>query len=59
MLHKAQIVEQTSVQQNFVRSQKVEQTDGQEHSHTRTSIFAKSASNFQLREICSTFLVDP
>ena len=56
---KAQIVEQTSVQQNFVRSQKVEQTDGQEHSHTRTSIFAKSASNFQLREICSTFLVDP
>ena len=55
---KAQIVEQTSVPQNFVRSQKVEQTDCQEHSHTRTSIFAKSASNFQLREICSTFLVD-
>ena len=56
---KAQIVEQTSVQQNFVRSQKIEQTDGQEHSHTRTLIFANSASNFQLREICSIFFGRP
>ena len=52
------MVEQGSVQQNFVRSRKVEQTVGQELSRTRTSIFTKSASNFQLRKICSTFLVD-
>ena len=46
MKQKAQIDEQSSVQQKFVRSQKVEQTDGQEHSRTFTSIFAKSASHF-------------
>ena len=50
---------QKSVQQNFVRSQKVEQTDGQEHSRTRTPIFAKAVSNFLLRMICSTFWVNP
>ena len=49
MPNKAKMFEQTSVQQNFVRSQKVEQTEGDEHSRTRISIFAKSASNFQLR----------
>ena len=58
-MHKLDVNLKSSVQQNFVRSQKVEQTDGQEHSRTPTSIFAKAASNFLLRKICPTFLVDP
>ena len=34
---------------------KIEQTDGQEYSRTRTNMFGKAASNFLLRKICSTF----
>ena len=50
-------VEQSNVEQIFVRSQEFVQTDGQENLRTRTSLFAMTISNLVLRKICPTFWV--